>query len=163
MRRVKGSDQRELWVPEEVGCRLQEGVPPCKSGMVQEERLQEDSDPDKLWTAARIGRCQEDDPQCKSGTTQGTRASETRKRRHFTENPERANGGEQTLEEPGMQKWHKGPTPKTTATRQQVNKGPRRQTAAMSEEGEGNRHRYQRVEPRTAIAPRKRRNAQEPI
>jgi hypothetical protein len=33
-----------LWIPEEVGCRLQEGVPQSKSGTAQEERLQENSD-----------------------------------------------------------------------------------------------------------------------
>jgi hypothetical protein len=32
---------QRLWIPEEVGCRLQEGVPPCKSGMAQEEHRHE--------------------------------------------------------------------------------------------------------------------------
>jgi hypothetical protein len=40
--------------------------------MVQKKRLQENSDPGKLWTAEGIGRSrQEDDPQYKSGTAQG--------------------------------------------------------------------------------------------
>jgi hypothetical protein len=38
-REAKGTDPGRLWVPEEVGCRLQEGVPPCKSGMPQEELI----------------------------------------------------------------------------------------------------------------------------
>jgi hypothetical protein len=37
----KETDPRRLRIPEEVGCRLQEGVPPCKSGMTQEEHRQE--------------------------------------------------------------------------------------------------------------------------
>jgi hypothetical protein len=36
---VKGSDPRKLWIPEEVGCHLQEGVPPCNSGMAKKETL----------------------------------------------------------------------------------------------------------------------------
>jgi hypothetical protein len=45
--------------------------------------------------------------------------------------------------------------------RQQTNKGPRRQTDALSEEGEDNHERHRRVEFRTEIAHGKRRNAQE--
>jgi hypothetical protein len=37
-------------IPDEVGCRLQEGVPPCNSGMAQKDHLQEIFDPKKLWT-----------------------------------------------------------------------------------------------------------------
>jgi hypothetical protein len=39
---------RRLWIPEEVGCRLQEGVPPYNSGTEQEKRLQENLDRRKL-------------------------------------------------------------------------------------------------------------------
>jgi hypothetical protein len=52
------------------------------------------------------------------------------------------------------------PRPKTIAARQKANKGPRRQTAAMSEEEEDNHERHRRVELRTEIAAGKRRNAQ---
>jgi hypothetical protein len=45
--------------------------------------------------------------------------------------------------------------------RQQGNNGPRRQTAAVSEEGEDNREQHRRVELRTAITSGKRSNAQE--
>jgi hypothetical protein len=50
-RRAEGTDQRKLWIPEEVDCRLQVGVPSCSSGTAQEkyEYLQENSDPWKLW------------------------------------------------------------------------------------------------------------------
>jgi hypothetical protein len=34
-------------IQEEVGCSLQEGVPPCKSGMAKKETCREDSDPGK--------------------------------------------------------------------------------------------------------------------
>jgi hypothetical protein len=51
-----------LWILEEVGCCLQEGVPLCKNGMAQGKRLQENSDPGKLWTAEGIGHWQKDDP-----------------------------------------------------------------------------------------------------
>jgi hypothetical protein len=37
-----------------------------------------------------------------------------------------------TLNRPGMQQWHMGLRPKTEATKQQVDKGPMRQTASMS-------------------------------
>jgi hypothetical protein len=55
-RRAEGTDPRRLWIPEEVGCRLQEGVPSCSSDTTQEKRLQENSDAGKLWTAKGIGR-----------------------------------------------------------------------------------------------------------
>jgi hypothetical protein len=71
--KANGTDLRRLWILKEVGCRLQEGVPSCSSGMAQEKLLQENSGPGKLWTAEGIGRSQhEDDPQYKSGTAQGT-------------------------------------------------------------------------------------------
>jgi hypothetical protein len=35
-----------------------------------------------------------------------------------------------------MKQWHKGPRPKTEVTRQEVDKGPRRQTAAVFEKRE---------------------------
>jgi hypothetical protein len=37
---AKETDPRTLWIPGEVGCRLQEGVLPCKSHMAQERRHQ---------------------------------------------------------------------------------------------------------------------------
>jgi hypothetical protein len=64
-------------IQEEVGCCLQKGVPPCKSGMVKKETFKEDSDPRKLWITERIGHCtQRDNPPCKSGMVQGTRFQE---------------------------------------------------------------------------------------
>jgi hypothetical protein len=45
--------------------------------------------------------------------------------------------------------------------RQQGNKGPRQQPAAISREGEENREQNQRVELRTASTSGKRRNTQE--
>jgi hypothetical protein len=45
--------------------------------------------------------------------------------------------------------------------RQQANKGPRQQTAAISEEGQDNYEWHQRMELRTAITSGKWRNAQE--
>jgi hypothetical protein len=57
---------------EEVGCRLQEGVQLCKSGMAQEERRQKNWDPGKLWTAQGVRRRRnKGDPLRKSGTAQG--------------------------------------------------------------------------------------------
>jgi hypothetical protein len=41
---------------DEVGCRLQEGVPPCNSGMAQKDHLQEIFDPKKVSTTERTGR-----------------------------------------------------------------------------------------------------------
>jgi hypothetical protein len=37
----KGTGLRRWWVLEEVGCHLQEGVPPCKSGMAEGNPRQE--------------------------------------------------------------------------------------------------------------------------
>jgi hypothetical protein len=62
-----------------------------------------------------------------------------------------------------MQQWHKGLRPKTAARRQQANKGPGRQTAAMSEKGEANHKWHLRVELRTGITSGKRRNTQESL
>jgi hypothetical protein len=74
-RRAEGTIPRSLSIPEEVGCRLQEGIPSCSNGTAQGKVLQENSNPGKLWTAKGIGRSpQEDDPSCRSGTAQGTQA-----------------------------------------------------------------------------------------
>jgi hypothetical protein len=66
--------------------------------MVQKKRLQENSDPGKLWTAEGIGhRWNDDDPQRKSGMAQQTHASEMRKRQYCTENPKRTDVQDETL------------------------------------------------------------------
>jgi hypothetical protein len=136
----------EIVDPGGNGCRLQEGVPPCNSGMAQEKRLQEYSDPGNLWTAAGIGSHRnKTDPPCKSGTAKGTWAPEKRKRCYCTENPEGMYVQDETLEGP---------------SRQNGNKRPRRQTAAVSEE-EDNHERHRRVELRTVITSGKQRNAQD--
>jgi hypothetical protein len=71
-RGAKGTDPRRVWIPEEVGWRLQEGMLSCSSGRVQEKHLQENSDPGELWTAEGIGRSRrEDDPLCSRDTAQG--------------------------------------------------------------------------------------------
>jgi hypothetical protein len=36
LQEAKGTDLRRLWIPEDVGCHLQECVLQCKSGMVHE-------------------------------------------------------------------------------------------------------------------------------
>jgi hypothetical protein len=114
--RAKRTDPRRLWILEEVGCHLQEGVPSCSSGMAQGKSLQESSDPWKLWTMERIGCSQQgDEPLCRSGTTQGTWASETRKTRYGTENPERTDVQDETLEGPRMQNRNKGSRHKAAA------------------------------------------------
>jgi hypothetical protein len=80
-RRAKGTDQRRVWILEEVGCCLQEGVPSCSSGTVQGKCIQKNSDLKKLVIQEQIVcHWNEDDPQYRSCTTQGTWASETRKR-----------------------------------------------------------------------------------
>jgi hypothetical protein len=77
-RRAKGTDTRRLWIRDEVGCLLQEGVLSCSSGTAQEKCPQENSDPGKLWTVEGIGCSRkEDDPLYKSVTERGTRASGT--------------------------------------------------------------------------------------
>jgi hypothetical protein len=81
-------------------------------------------------------RLHEDDPPYRSDRVQGAWASGTRQRRYCTKNPERTGG-------PG---------------RQQIRKGPRWQTAAISEKAGDNHNRYQREELRTAITSGKRRN-----
>jgi hypothetical protein len=43
-RAAKGTDPRRLRISEEVRYRLQEGVPPCKSGMAQEEQCEEEEE-----------------------------------------------------------------------------------------------------------------------
>jgi hypothetical protein len=47
--RAKGTDTRRLWIVEEVGYRLQEGVPSCGSGAEQEKRRQENADRSRNW------------------------------------------------------------------------------------------------------------------
>jgi hypothetical protein len=44
LREAEGTDSRRLWILEEFGCRLQEGVPPCKSIMVQGIHCQDEWD-----------------------------------------------------------------------------------------------------------------------
>jgi hypothetical protein len=71
MQRAKRTDPRRLCIPGEVGGHLQEGVPPCSSGMAEEELFQEYSDLWKLWIPKEINcRWQEDDLPCKRGTVQ---------------------------------------------------------------------------------------------
>jgi hypothetical protein len=68
-RKGKATDPRRLCIPEEVGCRLQEDNPPCRSGTAQGKLRQENLVPRKFWTAEGIGcRRNEDDPLCRSGT-----------------------------------------------------------------------------------------------
>jgi hypothetical protein len=43
--RAKGTDQRNLWTPDEVSCRLQKDVPSCNSGTTQEGHLQAEHEP----------------------------------------------------------------------------------------------------------------------
>jgi hypothetical protein len=50
--RAEGTDPRRLWIPEEVGCCLQKGVPLCSSGTVQEKPLQGNCGPRKELAAA---------------------------------------------------------------------------------------------------------------
>jgi hypothetical protein len=65
--------------------------------------------PGRWWVPEKVGRCpQTDDPPCRSWTAKGTRSWRT-------------DGREETAEGPRMQQW---------------NKGPKRTTAATSEEGE---------------------------
>jgi hypothetical protein len=68
--------------------------------MAHKKRLQEISDPGKLWIAKGIGRSlQGDDPLCRNCTTQGTRDSETRRRRYGTENLEGTDVQDEIMEE----------------------------------------------------------------
>jgi hypothetical protein len=58
-----------LWIQEEFGCHLQEGILLCKSGMAKKENW----DPRKVWTVQGVRHCQnKEDPLCKSGKAQGT-------------------------------------------------------------------------------------------
>jgi hypothetical protein len=69
----EGKDLGKWWIQEEVACRLQEGVPPCKSGMAEKKHHQENLDPGKVWTAEGFRRCEnKDDQLCKSNTAQRT-------------------------------------------------------------------------------------------
>jgi hypothetical protein len=98
--RAKGTDPRRLWIPEEVGCHLQEGVLSCSSGTAQ----------GKLWTAEGIGpHRNKDGPQYKSGTPQGTWASEIRKRRYCTKNPEGSDVQDEMLESPECKMGRRNP------------------------------------------------------
>jgi hypothetical protein len=50
MQRAEETGPSRLWIPDAVGFRLQEGVPPCNSGMAQKDHLQEIFNPNKLST-----------------------------------------------------------------------------------------------------------------
>jgi hypothetical protein len=88
-----------------------------------------------LWTPQTIGRRpQRGDPQCSSSTAQGKIHQERSDQdSDGTRNPETTKGRGETMEKPGMQNGNKGPY----------------------------HERHSRVGMRTAIAPRKRMNAQE--
>jgi hypothetical protein len=60
-----------------------------------------------------------------------------------------------------MQQWHKAPKPETAATRRNENKEPTQQKAAISEEGEDNIERHQKMELKIAITSRKRWNTRD--
>jgi hypothetical protein len=74
--------------------------------------------------------------------------------------PKTTKGWVETVERPGMQQWHKGPRPATPAKRQNENIEPRRQAAALFEEGE-EIVRHQKMELRTAITSRKQWNTRQ--
>jgi hypothetical protein len=97
-------------LPEEVGFRLQKGIPSRISGTAQEKRLQENSDPGKLQTAEGIGSSrQEDDPQYESGKAQGTRSQEIRPGECGTRNSERTDARKKTVDAPGRHQWNEEP------------------------------------------------------
>jgi hypothetical protein len=99
--KLRWKDPGISWIQEEVGCRLQEGVPPCKHGMVQKKPHQENSDPGKSWIAEGSSRGkQRDDAPWKSVTAQRTRSQEIRPEQCSTENSERTNVQDETLENP---------------------------------------------------------------
>jgi hypothetical protein len=117
---AKGTDPKRLWIPGVVGCRLQEGVTPCCSGMAQEVRFQEDSDPGKLWTTASIGRRQnkDDDPPCKSDTAREKRRQENSDQiQSDTRNFEKTDIREEASAKSRTQKWDKEPRSETAATK----------------------------------------------
>jgi hypothetical protein len=63
MRGARETDPRNLWIPEEVVCRLQEGIPSRNSGTTQERCLQERTNPG--WVPKKNGRRpQRDEPPC---------------------------------------------------------------------------------------------------
>jgi hypothetical protein len=66
-----------------------------------------------------------------------------------------------TVERSEMQQWHKGPRTETAAMRQNENKVPMWQTAAIFEEGEDNHEWHWRLELRTPVISVKRRNTQD--
>jgi hypothetical protein len=76
----EGKDLGKWWIQEEVGCHLQEGIPPCKSGKAKREPLQECSDPKKVRSTEEIWYQQEADTLCRSGTAQRTRTPENSQR-----------------------------------------------------------------------------------
>jgi hypothetical protein len=85
--------------------------------------IRKNSDPGKSWITEGIGRCtHRDDALCKSGMAQGTQSQEIRPGQWSTENSERTDIRDVTLERPGMQQWHEGPRPKAATMRQQANK-----------------------------------------
>jgi hypothetical protein len=90
--------------------------------MEQEKLLQKNSDPGKLWTAARIGRRQnkDDDPPCKSGTAQGKRRQEkSDQRQRDTRNLWKTDIQEEASAETITQKWNKEQRPETAASEQE--------------------------------------------
>jgi hypothetical protein len=129
-RTAEGTDPRRLWIPEKVGCRLQEDVPSCSNDMAEEKHLQENSDPGELWTSEGIGHSrQEDDQKYKSVTAQGTQSQEIRPGQCRTRNPERMDVPQETLEGSRMQQWHKGLRSETElrGTKRMKNQGTRQQ------------------------------------
>jgi hypothetical protein len=91
--------------------------------MAKKKPHQENSDPGKSWIAEGIERrTQRDNAPCISGTAQGTRLEEIRPGRYSTENSERTDVQDETLERPRMQQWHEGLRPKAATTRQRANK-----------------------------------------
>jgi hypothetical protein len=98
----------------------------------------EETDPGQWWVPEVVGRRpQRVDPPCRSGMAQGTRSSGARQGRCCTKNPERMNGWDETLEDPGLQKWNKEPRLKTGATSgkcEDIVCGPRANSRAADRE-----------------------------
>jgi hypothetical protein len=101
-----------------------------------------------LWIPEEIGgRRNEEDPPWKSAMAQ---------EKLYQEKVDQGQSGTRNLERTDAREEKK-----VTPGRLQRNKGPKRQTAAISQEGEENGERHRWVKPRTAITSGKRRNVQE--
>jgi hypothetical protein len=96
-------------------------------------------DPGELWTAQGVGYRRKRAIRCAKVVRRREHMLPRQRKDDITSRTQKGRM-EEKFEGPGMQKWHKMPRPHRAVSRQNRNKGPRRQTVPLREKELVNQH-----------------------